>query len=530
MSLRNNFLRSEYITILLTEVSSGKKRAIEKRVARNYEALFDGAPSSTNKYENMLGEVVDIFEEIDPTNNGKYFNWLSDIIFKDEIFIKKIRSGLMVGLISLLKEDSEKINDMLKTFEDSKANIKREGYSIDINDYESFGELYKLVNKFSDVKPSAPENEEELLSNQYFIKNGHAEVVFNNSERLAIHTKTLDANKFYGCTSNWCTTFPKNFDTYNNNGILIIIIEKKLINTDKDIRRTQLSLFYDADTLTRYQWRDLSDNIFIKELDEIEEYFKDSELKDMESYLSRLSEFEFFDDDDDDDSGGFYPSPSGFSIVNHGLEYTGELHELMGYVDWGNNIDTSFVEEILRGEGNVEINYSPDIKQSYFYITLNDDNLNDISKIIKNLNIDLSNYDKKVEKDIDTLIEIIEDYDIDGLKLALSRAYRQAEESAMNDEYYKNFIKHIEDSLRLYDNGWENGNYHAKIDIYVGAENDIVDKIFGTKEIEEILEELTYEASKYYSPRDVYGNIDDALVNEYLSEELYDEYSEIIKQ
>ena len=72
------------------------------------------------------------------------------------------------------------------------------------------------------------ENEEDLLTNDYFVERGEA-TKKDLGNWIVVIPKSLNASKFYGCTSEWCTLFPDRFEYYSKYGDLNIFINKSKI-------------------------------------------------------------------------------------------------------------------------------------------------------------------------------------------------------------------------------------------------------------------------------------------------------------
>lgn len=106
---------------------------------------------------------------------------------------------------------------------------------LDINKYKLLSDIYEIVDIYQ--LPKEVKEEGDLLTNKYFLSTDQADLIYEDEKLFIVHTKTKDANKFYGHNSQWCTT-KGSFNLYES-GNLYIIIDKERLNTDRSDRRVQ---------------------------------------------------------------------------------------------------------------------------------------------------------------------------------------------------------------------------------------------------------------------------------------------------
>lgn len=143
---------------------------------------------------------------------------------------------LILAKKGLLKpEDYSKAEEVLALFEANKADIKARSaqdpsISVDIFKYKTLPDVSKVVYPYEGAgKPkddATIRTNAELLANNYFLRTGQAEVIFQDSDLVLVVTKTLEANKYYGQDTKWCTQFPENWGNYSKEGPIYILIPR----------------------------------------------------------------------------------------------------------------------------------------------------------------------------------------------------------------------------------------------------------------------------------------------------------------
>ena len=157
-----------------------------------------------------------------PDKLGQYSKWLLSLHKKGK----------------LRKEDLYKAKEYLIMYNELKRqNILPEN-SKDIGKILSLPELFILNSRYGGTG-QVKDDESYLLTDRYFINNNQAELFFENRRWLVVIPKSYEASKFYACTSQWCTRFPDNYESYTKDGPLYIIIDKLKLNQDDATRRYQ---------------------------------------------------------------------------------------------------------------------------------------------------------------------------------------------------------------------------------------------------------------------------------------------------
>jgi hypothetical protein len=163
----------------------------------------------------------DVFYKIidaDPTTNldndkmGKFSKWLLGLYKRGELKL----------------EDLYKAKDYLREFIKYRNILEIK----DINKYTSLPQLFKAIQNIkTEIKSDAT-----ILTKQKaakFIKNGDAEIYYEDSDWLVIIPKTMEASQYFGLNTQWCTASDDEernvFDTYhlqNGRHYLYIFINK----------------------------------------------------------------------------------------------------------------------------------------------------------------------------------------------------------------------------------------------------------------------------------------------------------------
>lgn len=176
------------------------------------EKLLDMNPKSIDllyysKYFPL--ETLNLFTANDPTKTKKYFKWLCKI-------------HLNKGHIEPFEvsEDIDKIGTLLKDFDNInvKNQMKKMGYSIDLNDYDSENDLFDVVNLMlqSDINVSKSESYAKCL----ILETGEFSIyeIYEYKDSVTIGRGTF-----------WCTAADSeegksNFNTYTKKGTIPLYI------------------------------------------------------------------------------------------------------------------------------------------------------------------------------------------------------------------------------------------------------------------------------------------------------------------
>lgn len=173
--------------------------------------ILDEAMSTADVYQKYYSNIPQAeFDQIvkaDPTSKpnkmGIYCKWLLTLYTAGK----------------LLLEDLYKATEYLTTFTKFKAKIQQK----DINQFKSLPDLYNVIQPFAEAPDQATSNSDEVRK----AKQG-ADKVYEDSQWLIIVPHTMEAAKYYGANTQWCTASDNNnmFDEYYSRGELYINIDK----------------------------------------------------------------------------------------------------------------------------------------------------------------------------------------------------------------------------------------------------------------------------------------------------------------
>jgi hypothetical protein len=153
---------------------------------------------------------------------GTYSKWL----------LKLFQDG------KLLLEDLYKATEYLSMFDKLKAQKVITRVEADINRYGSLPDLFKQLKQIGGTGETG-KDESYLLNDRYYINQGEAEVFHEDKDYLIVIPRALKASQFYAHNTEWCTKYPDNFKEYSEQGDLYIIIDKRMLNTNDELRRMQ---------------------------------------------------------------------------------------------------------------------------------------------------------------------------------------------------------------------------------------------------------------------------------------------------
>lgn len=235
------------------------------------------------KYENLIKEdFFNILIGLDPTTKKKYSQWIIHYFFKEyKEYIDRLLAKGKLGnnpndsnppssytyplsfdtvsnlmryydiqrvLKRFFEEDFYKITEKLETYDLLKTKNKLESEEKNISNIKGFVELFKLLDKYSDVTTAL---EMEAIDRDSYDK------WYEDSEWLVVIPKTHEASLKYGANTHWCTASRDDdtyFRQYSREGPLIIIIEK-------NVKNHKWQLHFESD-----QWKDYTDT----EVDRVE--------------------------------------------------------------------------------------------------------------------------------------------------------------------------------------------------------------------------------------------------------------------
>lgn len=163
-----------------------------------------------NVQEPTSEDVFVLFVKSDPTPNSQYLEWML-LRFLDET----------EGAERLMVEDLEKAREDLEFLFKHHAKLPKDKRNI--KDYKSLQELYASLSEIRKDDGFISESQSAKVAKEGI------EVWLDNDEWYVVMPTTQEAAIIYGKGTRWCTATQRssNFDYYNRQGPLIIIINKK---------------------------------------------------------------------------------------------------------------------------------------------------------------------------------------------------------------------------------------------------------------------------------------------------------------
>lgn len=319
-------------------------------------------------------------------------------------------------------EDLYKVTRDLEIFERLIPSLKGKE-SVDINRFKTPRDLASFVRErvVTPREGVVSENPEILFEEKYFLETNQARKEFESDRCLIVVPLTLEASKFYGEGSDWCTLFPDRFGYYSRQGSLFIIIFRE------NPWENRFQFHFESN-----QFMDVTDNeveleFFFDKNPELNEFFR----KKMDSWLP-----------------AWYGEESSYRVSS--------LRELVS--SKGAKHQIAFLENLFEdGYLSSESSFSWEDIREYIEGTLNETNLNLLRDIIaEKLRVD-SEY---LEEDIVSVLEEVseEDEGVDQLKNEIVAAFASADETAMFDAYLSSFRKELTDHFGVNFNSWSPGD------------------------------------------------------------------------
>ena len=166
-------------------------------------------------YKKQTGQEIDPVQALemisaaDPTPNNNLTRWLS------MIYLSPNSNFIIPEDVNQIKEDLTKFMKLAKQ-------KKLPPEQRDINKYKTLGQLYDVLEQYE---------EEDVQSNKekkQQIKQEGVDFIIDDPKFAVVHTKTHEANCFYGAGTKWCTSSkddPGYFDQYSEQGPLYTILD-----------------------------------------------------------------------------------------------------------------------------------------------------------------------------------------------------------------------------------------------------------------------------------------------------------------
>jgi predicted kinase len=482
----SNMINLDSINEKKNFLSESYKSRIQELAGIINEATLSIDDIYKNYYKSIKRDEFNQIVSADPTSildngvpkkMGNYSKWLLNLYMRKNLKL----------------EDLYKATEYLELFSKNKNILSKDNNITDINKIKSLPDLFQIVSKFrTSPKPDVEsiENEEDLLTNEYFVERGEA-IKKDLGGWIVVIPKSLNASKFYGCTSEWCTLFPERFEYYSKYGDLNIFINKSKVNTDDSERRVQIHVesgqFMDMDDSS------INKKEFFAENPEIFDYL-------YNKYKDKNSEYSDIKIEGDK-----------VYIITDGWDDYAENFST------GRDISEDFIKDVLKGESFDYFNYSiSDFKPEYFADEINEENLKTIKEKIKKINSSA----EIEEANADDLISFMEEDDsYEEIINAILGTGVSAKESADADEAYKKLIKAIKNHYGFTETKWVGEKLYCEISEYDYKSIFFSDYSSAKDALSNSDDDTLIDYSPPYYGYD--GDIDEDYFNEDLSNRLY---------
>ena len=118
-------------------------------------------------------------------------------------------------------EDLLLVMDNLLKYDQLKRNRVLESGDKDINKVKTPSDLHKLLREYDDESKYLSGDKENKL-----IKDGQAKIFYEDSTIKVVEQLSLEACKFYGDGTDWCTKYPNQYKKYASQGPIYAILIK----------------------------------------------------------------------------------------------------------------------------------------------------------------------------------------------------------------------------------------------------------------------------------------------------------------
>jgi len=154
-------------------------------------------------------DAIELLSTADPTGTNSFVKWLARVYLGKEGGFK-------------LPEDADQIKQDLTKFAKLAKQKKLKPEHTDINRLKTLNDLYDALESYS---------EEEVVSKgevKKKIKSEGVDFIIDDPKFAVVHTKTHEANCYYGAGTKWCTAAKDSsgyFDQYTKEGPLYTILD-----------------------------------------------------------------------------------------------------------------------------------------------------------------------------------------------------------------------------------------------------------------------------------------------------------------
>ena len=168
--------------------------------------LSQGMPLTPEIQEQIVDYLLTSFEEVDPTSNNEYVQWLSKVYANEPIKLEDVRSN---GA------------DWLDTYH------KLKKHRLLPTELKDIGRL--SFRTLGDIAVNPAYTDKLTAAVDKTVNKGTANEVYNDAEIRVIHPEDEAAACYYGQGTQWCTAASKNnmFKDYASEGELYILIPKQ---------------------------------------------------------------------------------------------------------------------------------------------------------------------------------------------------------------------------------------------------------------------------------------------------------------
>jgi len=156
--------------------------------------------------------AMEMISAADPTNNNSMTKWLSKI-YLDTVSNFKV------------PEDVNQVKADLTKYMKLKNQKKLQGNEANIDSLKTLSMLYDVVERY---------DEEDIKSNKEKkteVKHAGVDFIIDDPKFAVIHTKTHEANCFYGAGTKWCTASKDDsgyFDQYSADGPIYTVLNNNV--------------------------------------------------------------------------------------------------------------------------------------------------------------------------------------------------------------------------------------------------------------------------------------------------------------
>lgn len=250
------------------KVMSKAKNTYSQQSGTDKFAEFWGSLNDDQQLEvtwALVHSFYTIIKATDPTDSGKYLNWLVTAWISPTLwdifgrmnsfkFIKVMDDTLKEeGHYNRIREDIQKFKRLLKKFAKAKELNNISGEEADINNYQTTDELFDKIEEL-EKDPEAMKSKREKVMDE-------SNIIYEDEDWTFVVPESHRASCTWGSGTNWCTAVDDGdedtYRSYMKRGDLIIIV-----NDDKE---RKFQVHYDSPE--GYWFMDEKDNYAIRDFE-----------------------------------------------------------------------------------------------------------------------------------------------------------------------------------------------------------------------------------------------------------------------